>query len=143
MFKKYRFNWETADGGKRSLDFFVHSKARKSGGLMHRAVAIGAVPRLDEEDADWRAYKENEEKLFHKRFKKVLYEGRTWECYPGQTCLSELWEQMAELKFTDMTRISKVNPFSEHGGEFRSQTEPEHEDLWEPEELFDRFTGRR
>lgn len=136
MFKKYRFTWETKDGGKRNLDFFVHSRAKESGGFIHEAVAIGEVPRIDSMDTDWDKYNENDRKLFEKRYHKVSYCNRTWEANGGQTCLSGLWTQIAKLKFTDMSRIAEVNPFS-------SDEEPEHENLWEPEELFGRFTRRR
>jgi len=65
----------------------------------------------------------------------VSYVGRTWECYSGQTCLAKLWDQLTKLKFIDMGLISKTNPFDE-------SDEPTHEDLWEPDELFDRFKRR-
>lgn len=136
MFKKYRFTWETKDGGKRNLDFFVHSRERKSGGFLHEAVAIGEVPRLDDMDPNWIKYNENDRKLLKKRYHKVTYCNRSWESYSGQTCLSGLWTQIAKMKFTDMGRIAEVNPFS-------ADEEPEHENLWEPEDLFGRFTRRR
>ena len=50
-------------------------------------------------------------------------------------CLAKLWNRLAKLKFIDMGRISKTNPFEE-------SEEPDHEDLCEPDELFDRFKRR-
>ena len=64
-----------------------------------------------------------------------MYVNRTWEPWSGQTCLVKLWDQLGKLKFVDMQEASKVNPFS-------SDDEPEHEDLHDPEELFDRFSRR-
>jgi len=131
MFKKYRFEWEEEDG-KRSIDFFVHSKKTRNG-FLHRACALGPVPRLDETSNDWASYRANDEKLVAKRVAKVPYCNRTWESYGGQTCLSRIWSQLSKLKFTDMARICKSNPFD-------GPEEPEHEDLWEPDELFEGFS---
>lgn len=130
MFKRYLIEWEE-NAERRSIVFFVHSKARR-GGFLHRACVIGAMPRLDAMDNNWSEYRANEGKLFEKRIAKVVYCNRTWERYSGQTCLAKLWDQLAKLKFIDMGRISKTNPFNE-------DDEPTHEDLWEPDELFDRF----
>jgi hypothetical protein len=130
MFKKYRFEWEGKDGKKSSADFFVHSKGTRSG-FMHRACVIGPLPRLDDMGNDWAQYRENEEVLFKKRVAKCSYCNRTWECWPGQQCLSKLWEQLAKLKFLDMGRISEGNPFGDN--------EPKCEDIREPDELFDGF----
>lgn len=114
-----------------SVDFFVNSKKTRSG-FMHRACVIGYLPRIDDMGTDYEKYRANENVLMGKRACKVSYIGRTWECYSGQTCLSRLWDQLTKLKFIDMSRISKTNPFNEND-------EPTHEDLWEPDELFDRF----
>ena len=130
MFKRYRLEWDDGEG-RHSIDFFVNSKARR-GGFVHRACMLGVPPRLDAMDNNWSEYRANEGKLFEKRIAKVVYCNRTWECYSGQTCLAKLWDQLAKLKFIDMGRISKTNPFKE-------DDEPAHEDLWEPDELFDRF----
>lgn len=130
MFKKYRFNWKDGESEK-SVDFFVHSKGTRSG-FMHRACVIGPLPRLDETSNDWCKYRENEDVLFKKRVAKCSYCNRTWECWPGQQCLSKLWEQLAKLKFLDMGRISEGNPFGDN--------EPKWEDLREPEELFGGFS---
>lgn len=132
MFKKYRFEWKDKDGCKRSVDFFVHSKGTRSG-FMHRACAIGPLPRLDDMEKDWTSYNANQNILCGKRFAKCSYCNRTWESWHGQQCLSKLWEQLCKLKFVDMGRISEGNPFSE-------DEEPDHEDLWEPDELFGRFS---
>lgn len=131
MFKKYRMEYDAKDGNKTSVDFFVNSKGARNG-FMHRACVIGHLPRLDDSDTNWSDYRANDEKLFEKRIAKVSYCNRTWECYSGQTCLAKLWDQLMKLKFIDMSRISKTNPFKEND-------EPTHEDLWEPDELFDRF----
>lgn len=130
MFKKYRMEWEESDG-KHSLDFFVNSKAKRNG-FLHRACMIGMPPRLDNVDNNWAEYSANNDRLFDNRTAKVSYVNRTWESYSGQTCLAKLWEKLSKLKFVDMGRISKSNPFE-------CDTEPEHESLWEPDELFDRF----
>ena len=133
MFKKYRFEWN--DGGKTySTDFFVNSKSARSG-FIHRACAIGPVPRLDDMGSSWSEYKANDDTLFKKRVAKVSYCNRTWESYSGQTCLSKLWEQLNDLKFVDMRAISEINPFV--GG-----AEPGHEDIPDPDELFSRFSRR-
>lgn len=135
MFKKYRMTWKKENDEEVSVDFFVNSKKTRNG-FMHRACVIGSLPRLDDMGTNYEEYRSNEDILFGKRFHKVSYLGRTWESYSGQTCLSGLWAQISKLKFVDMSRISEVNPFG-------SDKEPEHEDLWEPEDLFGRFTRRR
>lgn len=129
MFKMYRLEW---DDNESSVDFFVHSKSTRSG-FMHRACAIGLLPRLDDMGNSWSEYRLNDEKLSEKRVAKVSYVNRTWESYSGQTALCKLWDQLAKLKFIDMGRISKTNPFKEND-------EPTHEDLLEPDELFGRFS---
>lgn len=130
MFKKYVFNY----GEGHSVDFFVHSKGTRNG-FMHRACVIGVLPRLDDMGKDWSQYRDNEDKLFGKRVVKVGYANRTWESWDGQSCLQKLWAQLDELKFVDMSQIAKVCPFD-------SSEEPAHEDLFEPDELFDRFKRR-
>lgn len=130
MFKKYRFNWKDGESEK-SVDFFVHSKGTRSG-FMHRACAIGPLPRLDEKDADYSKYRANNDKEFASRVAKVSYLNRTWEFWPGQDCLAALWEKLSKLKFIDMGRICEGNPF-------KAENEPEHERLDEPDELFDGF----
>lgn len=130
MFKQYRIKYE--DGV--TLDFFVHSKGTRNG-FMHRACVLGSVPRIDDMNTNWSEYQANDRKLIEKRCCKVSYLNRTWESYGGQTCLVKLWEQLEKLKFVDMQRAAKVNPF-------KSNDEPEHEDLWDPEELFDQFKKR-
>ena len=129
MFKRYVINW---DGG--SVDFFVHSRGTRNG-FMHRACVIGSLPRLDETGKNWDEYKRNEDKLFTKRVSKASYCNRTWEYWSGQTVLSNLWDQLAELKFVDMSQIRAVNPF-------KGSEEPEHEELFEPDEMFGRFKRR-
>lgn len=131
MFKQYRFWWRGKDGRDMSVDFFVNSKGTHSG-FMHRACAVGPLPRLDDMMNDWSKFRENEDALFKKRVAKCSYCNRTWEAWPGQNCLSKLWEQLGKLKFIDMGRIRKVNPFSD-------DSEPDHEDIREPDELFGGF----
>lgn len=135
MFKKYTFNWKDRGGKKHTVDFIAHSKGTRSG-FMHRACAIGPLPRLDDADNDYGEYRRNDETLFEKRYAKVSYCNRTWESYSGQTCLSKLWEQLAGLKFVDMGVVKKVNPFADGSAK---KGEPKHEDLYEPDELFGRF----
>lgn len=134
MFKKYKMEYMKDDGEISSVDFFVNSKGTRMG-FMHRACVIGYLPRMDDMGTDYGKYRANENVLMGKRACKVSYIGRTWECYSGQTCLAKLWDQLAKLKFIDMGRISKTNPFNE-------SDEPTHEDLWEPDELFDMFKRR-
>ena len=130
MFKRYKMEWN-ADNGVRSVDFFVHSKSTRNG-FMHRACVLGCLPRLDEKGNNWSEYLANGERLDAKRTAKVSFCNRTWECYGGQTCLAKLWNQIADLKFLDMGQISNTNPFE-------NDDEPLHEDLLEPDELFDGF----
>jgi len=134
MFKRYRMTWGEDGEPDHSIDFFVNSKAKRNG-FLHRACVIGLLPRLDSSATNWGEYQKNDDILFSKRMAKVAYCNRTWEAYGGQMCLLRLWEQLDGLKFLDMSLISKTNPF---GG----SDEPEHEDLWEPDELFDRFKRR-
>ena len=128
MFKKYRFGWKDKDGYEMSVDFFVHSKGTRRG-FMHRACVVGTLPRLDDMMNDWSQYRKNEDVLHGNRVTKVSYCNRTWESYPGQQCLSRLWEMLCKLTFVDMGRIHEGNPFCE-------DKEPDHEDLMEPDELF-------
>lgn len=134
MFKRYRLEWEDKGEKKRSVDFYVHSKSTRSG-FMHRACAIGPLPRLDDMGNNWTEYKLNDEKLLEKRVAKVSYSNRTWESYSGQTVLSKLWENLNKLKFVDMSQISKVNPFD-------GQSEPKCEDIPEPDDLFNGLSRR-
>lgn len=131
MFKKYRMEYDTKDGDKTSVDFFVNSKGARNG-FMHRACVIGHLPRLDDSDTNWNEYRANDEKLWSKRMCKVTYCNRTWESWSGQTCLSKLWNNLAKLKFLDMSRIAPSDPFNGN--------EPDHEDLRDPEELFATFS---
>ena len=134
MFKRYRFTWLEDGNAGRGVDFYVNSKKSRNG-FLHRACVIGSLPRLDEKGNDWAEYRANEEKLFKKRVCKVSYVNRTWESYPGQTCLMRLWEHLCALKFLDMSEISKVNPF---GG----QHEPTYEDIPEADNLFGNLERR-
>ena len=131
MFKKYVFTWKDRDEEK-SVDFFVHGKGTRNG-FMHRACAVGPLPRFKEKGDDWPRNRKNDDILFGKRVAKVSYCNRTWEAWPGQVCLSKLWEQLAKLKFLDMGRIAEVNPFS-------SGEEPLHEAMRDPEVLFGGFS---
>ena len=131
MFKKYVFTWKDVDR-ERSVDFFVHSKGTRNG-FMHRACVVGPLPRLDEMWKDWSQCRENEDVLFGRRVMKVSYCNRTWESWPGQNCLVNLWNRLCKLKFLDMGRIREGNPFSD-------DKEPDHEDLVEPDELFGGFS---
>lgn len=133
MFKKYKIEWEE-DDGRHSVDFFVNSKSTRSG-FLHRACVIGCLPRLDSNGNDWSEYRINDQKLMENRVAQVRYTNRTWESYSGQTCLSKLWNRLSKLKFLDMGRASRENPFED-------SNEPPHEDLWEPDELFNGFRGR-
>ena len=128
MFKKYRFVWTGRDGSANTLDFFVHSKKTRHG-FLHRACALGPIPRLDETDGDLSAFRANLDKLSKKRLCKVPYGNRTWEAWPGHDCLVRLWDQLAALKFVDLSEVAQTNPFA-------CDTEPDHEELCEADELF-------
>lgn len=122
MFKKYILKDED-----RNLLFFVHSKKTRNG-FCHEACCIG-LPRQSKETEEL----VNVEDLFKRRYAKVNYLNRTWESWPGQTVLTRLWEKLEELK--------EKYPFFGSGNPFAGD-EPVHEDLPEPDELFDRFKVR-
>ena len=134
MFKKYRFVWTGRDGSANTLDFFVHSKKTRHG-FLHRACAIGPIPRLDETDGDWSAFRANMDRLCKKRLCKVPYSNRTWEAWPGHDCLVRLWDQLAALKFVDLSEVAQTNPFA-------CDTEPDHEELYEADELFNMLKAK-
>ena len=131
MFKRYRMEYFPSDGSKTktSVDFFIHIK-RTRNGFSRRACVIGAIPRLDDTSNDWCKYRENSAKLEKSRVNKVGYCDSTWEAYPGQTCLSGLWEKLNKLDFVDMSAICVENPFA-------SDSEPSGKDMIEPDVLFD------
>lgn len=131
MFKKYCFAWSDRNGEEQTSDFFVHSKGTRSG-FMHRACVIGPLPRLDDYEQDYYAYRRNSDIMFKKRVQKVSYVNRTWEYFSGQECLAKLWDKLAGLKFLDMGRIRPGNPF-------RGNLEPGYEELYDPEDLFGEF----
>lgn len=135
MFKKYSFYYQKKDGHKTSVDFVVNSRKSKSG-FFHRACVIGFLPRLDDVTGDWESYINNDGILMKKSYCRQSYYNRTWEAWLGQSCLSKLWRQLAELKFLDLGRISAENPFN-------NNKEPEHQDMWDPDELFSPFLNAR
>ena len=131
MFKRYRLpvNRGANEG---HVDFYVHTKKRKSG-FTCRAAAIGiaSVPRLDDIDRDWNSYSENTKKLLSKSKMSVSVIGASLETYPGKACLVKLWDRLSRLNFVDMGAIAPGNPFA-------CDDEPEHEDLPEPDKIFGR-----
>lgn len=134
MFKEYKLAWKDSKGSDHSIDFFVHSRKTRNG-FLHEACFLGTPPRLDGIDARYGDYHDNEDKLFKARYTKVSFCNRTWESWPGQDCLKRAWGKLEKLKFLDMSEVYKGNPFGD-------DKEPEHEDLWEPDDLFGRFTQK-
>ena len=128
MFKKYRFVWKDRNMSAYTLDFFVHSKKTRHG-FLHRACAIGPIPRIDQTDANWSAFATNQKKLSRKRIYRCRPASGPWEVWPGHDCLVRLWEQLATLKFVDLSEVSQTNPFA-------VVNEPDHEDLCDADELF-------
>lgn len=128
MFKKYRFVWTGRDGSANTLDFFVHSKKTRHG-FLHRACALGPIPRIDETDGDWSAFQANLDKLSKKRLCRYRPAIGPWEAWPGHDCLVRLWEQLAALKFVDLSEVAQTNPFA-------CDIEPDHEEICEADELF-------
>lgn len=131
MFKKYRMTWKEQDGNDVDVDFFVNSKKTRDG-FMHRACVVGLLPRLDDTGNNYVKFRDNEAKLRKKRICKLSYCNRTWEYWPGQECLKRLWDSLDKLGFVDMARIALGNPFA--------NAEPDHEDLYEADEMFGRFS---
>lgn len=130
MFKRYTFYWRNGESTEKAI-FYVHRKARRGGGFIHRAIVTGAIPRLDESSIDFAQYQRNNEKLEKMSLATMRFiPGRRtfFEHWQGRWVLGKLWNQLAELPFTDMMAIGP-NPFD-------TQKEPEHEDLIEPELLF-------
>ena len=130
MFKLYKFDWKDGMGGGATAEFYAHSR-RTQNGFLHEACVIGILPRLDFKSESWADRRRNDGKIMKKRLAKVSYSNRTWELFSGQTVLKKLWNQLDELEFIDMSKIRPENPFKKE--------EPEHEDLIDPVELFDRF----
>lgn len=125
MYKKYVLKCKGLEGEKAwNLEFYVYSKSTKCG-FCHLAAVIGLLPttRLltDVMSAD---------EVHRLRRARCSYLNRTWESWPGQTVLQELWKKLAKCKYLQMSRVSKKNPFD--------GDEPKHEDIWDPEELFRR-----
>lgn len=131
MFKRYTFYWRNGESTEKAT-FYVHRKARRNGGFIHKAIAVGTIPRLDSSTPDYAQYQKNNDKLEKmRRAKAVSIPGGKlcFEPWQGKHVLCKLWEHLAKLPFTDMMAIGP-NPFD-------TQHEPEHEDLIEPEDLFD------
>lgn len=126
MFKRYNMKWNDGVDDVQVV-FYVHSRRTRSG-FQHRACVIGRLPRLDE-NADYRKYTRNSDKLTKGRIQKIGYVNRTWEYWPGQTCLVRLWEKLCNLSFVDMGRVSLENPFL-------ASDEPPCEHLDTPEDIF-------
>lgn len=129
MFKKYKIPADPEFPGGRQLEFLVHSRKTPSG-FLHEAAMLG-IPahRLGVQypSADY-----NE--LFKLRYKRVLYQNRTYERWGGQTALQRLWEQLGEVK-KDFPVFAFPCPFDGN--------EPAHEDIPDPDDLFGRFRRRK
>lgn len=129
MYKKYVLKCKGLEGEKKwNLEFFVYSKSTKLG-FCHLAAVIGPLPTT----AEARLLTDvlSVEEVHKLRRAKCSYCNRTWESWAGQTVLQELWKKLAKCKYLQMDRVSKKNPFD-------SSSEPKHESLWDPEELFRR-----
>ena len=132
MFKVYRIQWE--DGKKRPsklLKFYFHIKRTRKG-CYHRAIAVGDFPRIDGVNQDYDQYVKNSNKLeVARRAKATLVPGgaAVMEKWIGRHVLCKLWDRLAALPFVDMQMISERCPFS-------YDREPHHEDLIEPEDVF-------
>lgn len=129
MFKKYRVPADTEYPGGRQLEFFVYSRSTPSG-FMHEAAMFGfPAHRLG---VQYPSADDNE--LFKLRYKRVLYSNRTWEQWGGQTALQRLWGQLGKVK-KDFPVFALPCPFD--------GDEPNHEDIFVPDELFGRFRRRK
>lgn len=127
MFKKYHIDY-TSRNHRRSIDFYVNFKRLRSGNQIHRAIAVGDIPRLDGTKADLARYDANGWKL--EKARRMRTEARLGvERWAGQNCLCKLWRKLASMSFVDMCEISIQCPFA-------SDQEPEHEDIVEADELF-------
>lgn len=126
MFKSYTVKW----GKDNLLRFFVRDRVTR-GGFLHEACVFGELP-----GPDGREIPDSLEALtcgWSRRYARVLYKNRTWERWAGQACLVKLWDNLA--KVADMSRVQPENPFADG--------EPPAEDLWDPVELFGRFSERK
>ena len=136
MFKKYEFYWDVwKDGRKKStkcLSFYVQTKRNRRGLIFHRAVAMGDIPRIDDSKQDYDQYLRNSKKLLlaEKATARNVPGGAiVMERWVGRHVLIKLWEKLAALPFVNMQMISERCPFS-------YDREPHHEDLIEPEDVF-------
>ena len=130
MFKLYTFRWQNRAELPERLQIFLHCQTRPKGGFRYRAKMIGEVPRLDDISASFAKYSRNSKRLASAA---CIRRPSTFEPWPGQSILRELWERVANLSFVDMGQISLSNPFT-------NNTEPEHEDLLDPEDVFGKQT---
>ena len=126
MFKKYRMKYH--DGDIESfVDFYVHHD--KMNGF--RACVWGRVPRNDVHEDDYDVFRKHTARLERcRRIRRKTDKLKKWEAWAGQDCLAALWDKLAALPFTDMRSISQGNPFKGDG-------EPVHDDLPDPEEIFE------
>lgn len=135
MFKKYDVYWEVWKGERKHtkhLAFYFQSKRNRKGRIFHRAVAIGDFPRIDSTKQDYEKYLKNSEKLENTRKAKArLVPGGALvlERWVGRHVLCKLWDKLANLSFIDMHMISERCPFN-------YDKEPQHEDIVEPEDVF-------
>lgn len=119
MFKRY-----VIKDNDKTLEFFVRSKNIR-GGFKHEACMLG-FPSSDGRSE----VAVDAEDMRRSRYAKVNYVNRTWEQWSGQTVLTRLWEKLKHLQCR-YRFFEGENPFA---GE-----EPLHEDLPDPDELFERF----
>lgn len=129
MYKKYvmKCKAETPNASSWSVEFFVYSKPTRNG-FCHLAAVIGPLPTEAGKCLTDFMSADDAHRL---RRSKASYLNRTWESWPGQECLKDLWHKLSECKALRMERISRKNPFD-------SDKEPKHEDIWDPAELFAR-----
>lgn len=126
MFKRYKVKMKSSHPEvyprrHYTVDFYVHSRSTKTG-FCHEAAVIGPLPRKEGC---------NEQVNSDDRRARKAYLNRTWESWDGQSVLQVLWNKLLKLECVDTARFPKRNPFD-------SDSEPKHESLWEPDELFGR-----
>lgn len=128
MYKKYVLKCKGLESKSWNIEFYVYSKNTRCG-FCHLAAVVGSLPMKENVRIITDVMSIDDVRRL--RLARCSYSNRTWECWPGQTVLQELWKKLAKCEYLQMERVSKKNPFD-------SSAEPKHESLWDPEELFRR-----
>lgn len=129
MFKKYRIPANPEYPGGSQLEFFVYSRETPAG-FLHEAVMFG----IPSHRLGMRYPSADDNELFKLRYKRVPYINRTYEQWGGQTVLQRLWKQLGKVK-KNFPVFALSCPFD--------GDEPGHEDIPNPDDLFDRFRKRK